>query len=219
MPELFGHDLEDEVAVTRWAFALPAEDRDRLLLASASMLAGEDPSGPARAMGPAGTPLLPGVGRRSTRHATRTGLRFSARALGAPKRCCWILAFDVQLQAQAVSPARPPPLSEAALLQLVTRGEPDTQRVLAARSALPGSVVDALITPPSAAPPCETPSHAGGTLTEDQAARSALSPGRTSRGVDGRFSGLADSLRARRQTPPARPPIWTWWTNWSGPDA
>jgi uncharacterized protein (DUF2336 family) len=199
MPELFGHDLEDEVAVTRWAFALPAEDRDRLLLASASMLAGEDLRARPRAMGLLDA-LLPALAADSDPDTRRELAHRLSAAPWAPEALLLDVAFDVQLQAQAVV-ARAPALSEAALLQLVARGEPDTQRALAARSDLPASVVDHLIGAAVCRPALRDPLARRRDLTEEQAAQlRALAGPDLAAELDGRFSGLATASRPATDT-------------------
>lgn len=169
MSELFGHDLDDEVAVTRWAFALPAEERDRLLLASASVLAAEDLRLRPRALALLDA-LLPALAADVGPETRRELARRLSAAPWAPEALLLDLAFDPELDVQPVV-ARAPALSEAALLRLALDGSPETARGLTARPDLPAAVTDRLIDMALCRPELRDPLARRADLASEQAAR------------------------------------------------
>ncbi len=143
MSDLFGHDLQDEVAVSRWAFALPADERDRLLLATASVLASEDLRARPRAAALLEA-LLPALARDADPHTRRELAHRLCRASWAPEALLLELAFDSRLDV-AAAVARAPALSEPSLLRLAEEAGPETLSALARRPTLPPAVLDHLI--------------------------------------------------------------------------
>lgn len=169
MTDLLGHALHDEIAVSRWAFALPPDERDRLLLATASALAAEDLRGRPRARALLDA-LLPALARDADQH-TRTELahRLSAAAW-APEALLLDLAFDAELDLQRVV-ARAPGLSDAALQRLAAEGAPETLQALARRPSLPAGVLDLLVDASRRRPALRDPLARRTDLTPEAASR------------------------------------------------
>jgi uncharacterized protein (DUF2336 family) len=196
MSELFGHDLDDEVAVTRWAFALPADERDRLLLASASVLAVEDLRVRPRALALLDA-LLPALAADAGPETRRELAQRLSEAPWAPEALLLDLAFDSDLAVQPVV-ARAPALSEAALLRLAADGAPETTRQLASRPNLPAAVLDELIEAALCRPELRDPLARRTDLLPKHAARlrAAAGPDLTTE-LDSRFPALTDATSRR----------------------
>jgi uncharacterized protein (DUF2336 family) len=145
MSDLFGHDLQDEVAVSRWAFALPPDERDRLLLATASVLAASGPGEDLRARPRASAlleALLPALAREADLSTRRELAERLSVAPWAPEALLLDLAEEAEL---APVVARAPGLSQSALLRLAEDGNPASLAALARRPFLPSPVVERLI--------------------------------------------------------------------------
>jgi len=175
MPDLFGHDLEDEVAVSRWAFALPPDERDRLLLATASVLAAEDLRARPRATALLDA-LLPALARDTDAHTRRELAHRLAAAPWAPDALLLDLAFDPELDVQPAV-ARALSLSGPALARLAAEGRPETLAALARRPSLPPAVLDALADAAAERPALRDPLARRSDLTPEAARRLAAVAG------------------------------------------
>ena len=145
MSDLFGHDLQDEVAVSRWAFALAPDERDRLLLATASVLASSGPGEDLRVRPRASAlleALLPALAQEADLHTRRELAQRLSLAAWAPEALLLDLAADPEL---APTVARAPSLSEPALLRLAEDESGSVLGALAHRPVLPPTVLERLI--------------------------------------------------------------------------
>lgn len=162
-------ELDDEIAVTRWAFALSAPERGRLLLTLANVLAAEDLRERPRARALLDS-LLPALAQEAAAHVREEMARRLADAVWAPPALLTDLAFDAELRTQ-------PALALAAaadddlLLRLAVEGNPETRRVLARRPGLPPAALDALIDAARGRPLLRAPLTRRTDLSPDQASR------------------------------------------------
>lgn len=169
MSEPPSHPLDDEIAVSRWAFALSADERDRLLLAVASVLAAEDLRARARATALLDA-LLPALARDADADTRRELAHRLPAAPWAPEALLLDLALDHGLDVQAVV-ARSPALSEPALARLAEQGAPETLIALARRPDLPPMLVELLTEASERLPALRDPLARNPALTATAAAR------------------------------------------------
>jgi uncharacterized protein (DUF2336 family) len=160
-------DLDDEIAVTRWAFALSPAERGRLLLAVANVLAAEDLRARPRARALL-DPLLPALAEEAPAEMSGELARRLLDAAWAPDALMLDLAFAPDADLAPVV-ARADGLSDPVVLRLAAEGGPEARLVLAKRATLPGPALDALMEAARREPALRAPLVRHAQLSPEQA--------------------------------------------------
>ena len=184
-------DLDDEIAVTRWAFALPAAERGRLLLAVANVLAAEDLRARPRARALL-DPLLPALAEGAPPETREELARRLLDTAWAPDALLESLAFDPDARFAPVV-AQATGLSDTLALRLAAEGGPEARLVLARRAALDGPVLEVLVEAARREPALRAPLARHPGLSAEQAVRLQAVAG----------PELGTGLAARFELPPA----------------
>ena len=186
-------DLDDEIAVTRWAYALAPAERGRLLLTLANVLAAEDIGDRprARALLDALLPALAAEAEPGTRSELAHRL---VPAAWAPEALLLDLAFDPELDLGPVL-ARAEALPAGGAARLAAEGGAEVRLALARRPALASEALDVLLAAARREP----------ALRAVLARRPDLSPEQAGRLQAVAGPALARELASRYDLPPAPP--------------